>query len=126
MQNTSKLLELSAYLVMFCMAVAFLFYSDRTFSKIISSVKNDISKNHVLYENDRTYEEVQKKQTTYTELITSLLGDLDYDVQINDILIWKENYNYKTFDFSIIPESNYIKNYQYDSTGNIVKVIYKS
>jgi len=108
------------------MAVAFLFYSDRTFSKIISSVKNDISKNHVLYENDRTYEEVQKKQTTYTELITSLLGDLDYDVQINDILIWKENYNYKTFDFSIIPESNYIKNYQYDSTGNIVKVIYKS
>lgn len=79
-----------------------------------------------MYENYRIYEEVKESHTTYAELIAMLFGDLDYDVQINDMTILKEKYNYKTFDFSVIPVENYIKFYQYDASGNILKVIYKS
>lgn len=126
MQNISKLLELSASILMFCLAVTLLLYSNRSLDKIISSTRIQISSENIFYENERLYDEIKESKTTYAEIITTLLGDLDYDVQINSLTILKENYNYKMFDFSVIPQGEYTKTYQYDSSGNIVKVIFKS
>ena len=126
MQNISKLLELSASILMFCIAVTLLLYSNRSLDKIISSTRIQISSENIFYENERLYDEIKESKTTYAEIITTLLGDLDYDVQINSLTILKENYNYKMFDFSVIPQGEYTKTYQYDSSGNIVKVIFKS
>lgn len=126
MQNISKLLELSASIFMFCMAVTIVLYSNRSLDKIISSTKVQISKENILYVNERTYDEVKEIKSTYADLISVLLGDLDYDVVINNMTILKENYNYKMFDFSVIPQGEYTKTYEYDSSGNIAKVIFKS
>lgn len=123
MQNVRKLLEISAYVVMFCTAVLLLLYSERALSRLIISTKDKISNNHILYEKYRTYEEINENKTTYAEIIAMLFGDLDYDVQINDLVISKSNYNYKSFDFSVIVQTDYIKSYQYDTSGDIVKVI---
>jgi ferredoxin-fold anticodon binding domain-containing protein len=101
-------------------------YSNRSLDKIISSTKVQISKENILYENERTYDEVKEIKSTYADLISVLLGDLDYDVVINNMTILKENYNYKMFDFSVIPQGEYTKTYEYDSSGNIAKVIFKS
>lgn len=125
MQNISKLLELSASILMFCMAVTLLLYSNRSLDKIISSTRIQISSENIYYEDERLYDEIKESKTTYAEIITTLLGDLDYDVQINSLTIFKENYNYKMFDFSVIPQGEYTKTYQYDSSGNIVRMIFK-
>lgn len=125
MQNISKLLELSASILMFCMAVTLLLYSNRSLDKIISSTRIQISSENIYYEDERLYDEIKESKTTYAEMITKLLGDLDYDVQINSLTILKENYNYKMFDFSVIPQGEYTKTYQYDSSGNIVRMIFK-
>ena len=126
MQNLSKLLELSASILMFCMAVTLLFYSNRSLNKIIVTTKNQIGTENILYENQRLYDEIKESKTTYAEIITTLLGDLDYDVLINSMTILKDNYNYKMFDFSVIPQGEYTKTYQYDSSGNIVRAVFKS
>ena len=126
MQNVTKLLEYSVSILMFCMAVTLFLYMDRSLDQIISSTKTQVSKENIFYENERTYEEVKENKTTYADLITMLLGKLDYDVLINNTTILKENYNFKVFDFSVIPQVEYTKTYQYDSFGNIVKVIFKS
>ncbi len=126
MQNISKLLELSASILMFCMTVTLLLYSNRSLDKIISTTRIQISEENIYYENERLYDEIKESKTTYAEIITTLLGDLDYDVQINNMTILKENYNYMMFDFSVIPQGEYTKTYQYDSSGNIVKMIFKS
>lgn len=126
MQNISKLLELSASILMFCMAVTLLLYSNRSLDKIISSTRVQISSENIFYEDERLYDEIKESKTTYAEIITRLLGDLDYDVQINNMTVLKENYNYQEFDFSTIPQGDYTKAYLYDSSGNIVKVIFKS
>ena len=126
MQNISKLLELSAFILMFCMAVTLFLFSNRSLDKIISTIRIQISTENIFYENERQYSEIKESKTTYAEIITTLLGELDYDVLINDMTILKENYNYKMFDFSVIPQGEYTKAYQYDSSGNIVRVIFKS
>ncbi len=126
MQNISKLLELSASILMFCMAVTLLLYSNRSLDKIISITRTQISTENIFYENERLYSEIKESKTTYAEIITTLLGDLDYDVQINNMTIFKENFNYQEFDFSTIPQGEYVKSYLYNSSENIVKVFYKS
>jgi len=108
------------------MAVTLFLFSNRSLDKIISTIRIQISTENIFYEKERPYDEIKEGKTTYEEIITTLLGDLDYDVLINNMTIFKENYNYKMFDFSVIPQGEYTKTYQYDSSGNIVKVIFKS
>ena len=126
MQNISKLLELTAFILMFCMAVTLLLYSYRSLEKIISTARIQVSTENIFHEDERLYDEIKESKTTYAEIITTLLGDLDYDVLINNIMILKENYNYRMFDFSVIPQGDYTKTYQYDASGNIVRVIFKN
>lgn len=126
MQNVTKFLEISAYLLMFCTAVTLFLFSERSLDRLIVTMKNEISKENILYENERIYDEIKGSKTTYAELITMLLGDLDYDIRINNMTILKEGFNYQMFDFSAIPQADFSKSYQYDSDGNIVKVIFTS
>lgn len=85
-----------------------------------------MSRENVFYDNYRTYDQISINKTTYAELLAMLFRDLDYDIQINDITILKENYNYQSFDFSVIPKVNFIKSYEYDAKGNIVRVVFRN
>ncbi|MGB8455266.1 MAG: hypothetical protein WCD89_23410 [Anaerocolumna sp.] len=108
------------------MAVTILLFQDRSLNRLITTIKSDISNQNIFYEDESTLEEIQEGKVTYAKLISTLFGNPDYDIQINNIIILKENYNYQEFDFLSIPEGEYTKSYQYDSSGNIVRVIYKS
>lgn len=126
MENTTKLLDMASYIFMFCMAVTILVFYDRGLNNLISSAKNEINNQNIYYEKERYIDEFTESKVAYADLISTLLSDLDYDIQIDDMSILKENYNYQQFDFSTILQAEYTKSYQYDSSGNIVKVIYKS
>ncbi len=126
MQNLTKFLETVTYLIIFCMAGTILLFHSRSLNNFITTVKKEISSQNIFYEKERTSDEIQESKVTYTELISTLFVDPDYDIQINSMTILKENYNYREFDFSTVPQAEYTKSYQYDSSGDIAKVIYKS
>ncbi len=126
MQNVTKLMEIAFGVFLFCAAGTLFLMSYRELNFLVVSTKAEISRDDIFYENERSLDEIKKGKVTYAEMITTLLGDLDYDIQINNMTILKENYNYQEFDFSIVPQREYTKSYLFDSSGNIVKVIYKS
>lgn len=126
MENGTKLIEVSSYIFMFCAAITILLFFNRTMNNLIVSTKTQVSNQNILYESERSYEEVKESKVSYAEVISLLLGNLEYDIQINDLTILKEGYNYQEFDFSLIPQAEFIKSYQCDSSGSIVKVLYKS
>ena len=126
MQSITKFLEMTVSIIMFCIAVTFLLYQERLLNHLTTSVKEEISNQDIYYEQERSLDEIQESKISYGEIISILFGDLDYDIQINNMTILKENYNCQIFDFSTIPLGEYTRSYQYDSSGNIVKVIYKS
>ena len=126
MQNVTKFLETVASVLLFCIAVSFFLYQIRVLNTLTVSAKEEICKQDIYYEQERTLDEIQESKVSYAEVISTLFGDLDYDIQINNMTIVKENYNYQIFDFSTVPNAEYMKSYQYDSSGNIVKVIYRS
>ncbi len=126
MQNVTKFLEMAASLFIFCIALTFLLYQTRLLNDLITAIKAQISNQDIFYEQERSLDEIQEGKVSYAEVIATLFGDLDYDIQINNMTILKENYNCQIFDFTTVPKMEYTKSYQYDSSGNIVKVIYKS
>ncbi len=126
MENGTKLIEVSSYIFMFCAAITILLFFNRGMNNLIVSTKTQVSNQNILYENERSYEDIKESKVSYSEVISVLLGNLEYDIQINDMTILKESYNYQEFDFSIVSQAEYTKSYQYDSSGNIIKVVYKS
>ncbi len=126
MQNVTKLMEIAVSVFIFCVAGTLFLMSNREMNHLITLTKNEVSNQNIYYENERALDEIQESKITYDEIISTLLGDLDYDIQIDDMTILKENYNYQEFDFSTVPQAEFTKSYEYDSSGNIVKVIYKS
>ncbi len=122
MKNITDYLEIAAYIFIFCIAGTLLLYQNRELNYFITAMKNVADNQNILYE--QSYDKPDNSKVSYAELITVLSGDIGCDIQINDLPILKENYNYQEFDFSGVPQSDYTKSYQYDYSGNIVKVIY--
>lgn len=122
MENVTAFLRTAAFMIMFCLAGFYLLYQYRTLNSVIYTAKTDISKRDILYEQ---YLDVMKEdKVSYAEIITGLLNELDYDIRINNMIISKADFNYHEFDFSNIPEGEYVKSYEYDSSGDIDRVIY--
>lgn len=123
MENAVKLIERAFAIFLFGLAALILFPMSRELSTEIVSVKNLTAEQNIIYE--QPIDELNPESVPYAEIISSLLGNLEYDVEINQVEINKDTYDYKTFNFTQILPGEYQKSYEYDSSGNIVKVIYK-
>jgi len=124
MENVEDLLEKVGAIFMFCIAGTLLLFQYRELSKLITTMRENVSNQVVLYEHPMDVTENNK--VSYEEIIATLICDLDYDVQVNTIYLQKESFNSIEFEFSVIPNTDFTKSYEMDSSGNIVKVIYKS
>ena len=115
--------QMSAVLIL-CAALFILLFSYRETDRLLFSIKEGMSKQNIIYQ--QWQESNYKENTvTYEMVIASLIGKLDHDVQIDQVLLEKEDYNYQSFDFSKIPNKQYLKKYEYDAvTGEIKKVIF--
>lgn len=124
MDSIKILLEKVSVIFIFCLAGTLLLYSYKSLYQFITTTKNQINNQGVLYE--QSLEKIDKCKVTYAELIATLFYELEYDVKINNIVIEKDNYNSQDFDFSIIPNGDYGKSYVLDTNGNISMVTYQS
>lgn len=124
MDNVKEFIEKAGAIFMFCIAGTLLLFQYKEQYRLISTMRENVRKQGVLYE--QPINEIQNNKVSYEEVITTLICDLDYDVQVNTIYLQKESFNPMEFDFSVIPNTDFAKSYEIDSSGTIVKVIYKS
>ncbi|GAA4294880.1 hypothetical protein GCM10023142_32260 [Anaerocolumna aminovalerica] len=124
MENIKELVEKSAAIFMFCIAGTLLLIQYKEQYKLISTIRVNLSKQGVLYE--QPIYKIQDNKVSYKEVIAALICDLEYDVQVNRIYLQKDSFNPMEFDFSVVPNTDYIKTYEVDSSGNITKVTYNS
>lgn len=123
MENIVKLFERAFEVFLFGLSALILLSMSRELSSEIGLVKNLTAEQNIIYE--QQIDELDPGSVSKAEIISSLLGSLEYDVEINQLDINKDTYDYKIFDFSQIPSGEYKKSYKYDSSGNIIKVIFK-
>ncbi|WP_281532399.1 hypothetical protein [Anaerocolumna aminovalerica] len=124
MENIKELVEKSAAIFMFCIAGTLLLIQYKEQYKLISTIRVNLSKQGVLYE--QPIYKIQDNKVSYKEVIAALICDLEYDVQVNRIYLQKDSFNPMEFDFSVVPNTDYLKTYEVDSSGNITKVTYNS
>ncbi|MDU6264537.1 MAG: hypothetical protein E6600_08510 [Anaerocolumna aminovalerica] len=124
MENIKELVEKSAAIFMFCIAGTLLLIQYKEQYKLISTIRVNLSKQGVLYE--QPIYKIQDNKVSYKEVVAALICDLEYDVQVNRIYLQKDSFNPMEFDFSVVPNTDYIKTYEVDSSGNITKVTYNS
>lgn len=124
MENIKEIVEKSAAIFMFCIAGTLLLIQYKEQYKLISTIRVNLSKQGVLYE--QPIYKIQDNKVSYKEVIAALICDLEYDVQVNRIYLQKDSFNPMEFDFSVVPNTDYIKTYEVDSSGNITKVTYNS
>ncbi len=124
MDNIKIFLEKVSVIFIFCLAGNLLLYSYKSLYQFITTTKNQVNSQKVLYE--QSLEKIDESKVTYAELIATLFNELEYDLKINNLVIEKENYNSQDFDFSIVPNGDYGKSYVLDENGDISMVYYQS
>lgn len=124
MNNIGKYLELIAYCIIFMISVVTSMGLKSNYQNLFQQQKVDLYNNvqNLMYDkfNDRV------DVISSSELIVTLMYELDYDIQIDNILISKIDNN-----ASFIGQWNsynglYEKSYVYDRDGRITRIIYRS
>lgn len=121
MDNVNKLLYHVLSVALFGFAIFFLTYIATSYNKVIKSSKEALSDNNI-------YQQVipDKDIVSYGELIASLCVNLEYNVRIDEILIFKNTHNPGKIIGYDITETNYLRSYTYNDNGEILCVIYTS
>lgn len=122
MQNGNELLYQALAVFFFCAAVTCLFLGYRNYTAAINTSKN-IVKNEIIYEQ---YHQVQEDIYTKGEIKALLLSPLEYDIEIDNLLISKKENVTDNISTYKVPDKKYIKSYAYDNNGTITRIIFKS
>lgn len=119
-----------AMTVLLCIALTILFQNDREMNRMIDQQKNFILEQSVISQSRSKENEVKKNRIdiiTYCELIATLQNEITYQVKINELEI-DPSFDKYTFNFSLIPKTNYRKRYFYndENYSKIEKIEYTS
>lgn len=130
MEHGKELLLQAVSVILFCIAITGLFHQARAYAKIVKAVKDCYSQQQVLYEQGAVNEfdlvGASGNCCSYAQLITSLLGPLEYDIEINHHLISKYEHTVDQIEDYPIAKTDYSKSYAYDQQGIVTRIIYTS
>lgn len=122
MKNTYKALLYTCYIMIFCISITLLLMESRSLNRLLLSTKKIVIDSKTIYE-EYNYEP-KESVITKAELITILMNEIDYSIQIDDIYLEKKNFNSITFDFGLIQNSRYKRKVIMNNNGYIEKIIY--
>lgn len=122
MEHYKELIFTAVSTILFCTAVSLLFYQAATYQQTLFQIEERYRSMDALYEAENSVSEL----TSYAELIMSLCGTLEYDIQIDGRLIKKEEHSIDQIDGYFIPRADYTKSYLHDEDGNLIRIVYWS
>lgn len=118
MESLFNMIEKAAYVVIFCLSVMLLYWQFTNFNIFLNVCKENVFDDFAIYK-QRNYQE-SEDIVTYDEIIIGLINSIDYDVQINELYISKNTFNYTNFDYLNIPKYNkYRRDVVYNQYGVI-------
>ncbi len=105
-----------------CFGLYLLIYETRAVSIMLDVVKHQI-KDEEIY---RQYSDNIMEEISFAEMISILMNELEYDIEINGALIRVSEHDIDKIDNYSLTVGPYLKQYQYDENGNILLIIYTS
>lgn len=108
--------------ILFLMGIFLLFNFAKVYHKSLNLLREDIKdQEEVIYQQNLMEEAI----ITYSELIAMLFQPIEYDIEIDGLLIENKIHNAELISTYNIAHTNYKKDYQYDANGKIIKIVYK-
>ena len=130
MENVDKVLSLSGYVILYCIAILLLFAGNRTLNHVWFSAKTILTESHAIDETEGEEEEEPKidsdgKQVVLKkDLIAMLMNGIDTNVRIDGILIEKSSYYPETFQYSMITRKRYRCQVVINQEGIVQELVY--
>ena len=119
MEDSSKIIYIAFSTIFFCICALFLIRSYRTYTTSLATARQSL-KEDVAYQQKN----IDDGAISYSELVATLFVPLDYDICINGLNIGKGEHDTSQIEGYLIPVRDYKKSYEYDTDGNIQRVIY--
>lgn len=130
MENGKALLIQAIETIIFCIAVTLLLIQAKQYTNILQTLNHTEQKNSLMYEEQKIYTDNQHEMLvesiSYKGLIASLCDTLEYDLEIDGLLISKYEHIPEHIEEYNIKEKRYRKSYAYDTCGNVTRIIYTS
>ena len=122
MDHITQLLRQAMALIVFCIAVSILFLEYHNYCYLLKVVGNNINEKIVF---EQQYDKTNNLVTS-GELIALLCDKLEYDIEIDELLVSHYVHNKDSILTYQITDNEYIKSYVYDDNGDITRIIYNS
>lgn len=126
MESVNKLLEQWASVFLFCLGLSLLLLNYNNLSRNISLLKDSLSQENILRE--QGIEEVVDNGQLFTVSGGGLLGYLtgtpETDITIDGITYSKDAFKSRDFDYSLLQEGMYRKEYKLDKEGDITEIAF--
>ena len=123
MEEVLKGIYIAVGTILLCIALSLVFKNNRELSQVLDTQKEIILDKSIVYQE---YQEEKDKNITYQELVASLLNGIEYPVKVNGLEITPGTFEPETFDFALIPQTEYKKTYYYNANNEIKLIQYQS
>ncbi|MBS6559089.1 MAG: hypothetical protein KH355_02305 [Clostridiales bacterium] len=123
MEEVLKGIYIAVGTILLCIALSLVFKNNRELNQVLNTQNEIILDKSVIYQE---YQEEKDKNITYQELVASLLNGIEYPVKVNGVEITPETFEPETFNFSLIPQTEYKKTYYYNANNEIKLIQYQS
>lgn len=121
MEITTKFIKLACAGIIFCIGVFYFIYSINTYNKVLTTVRESIKDDEIIYQQYYSNEEI----VSYSELIAVLFQELEYDIEIDGLLISKYEHQAENIINYEIEVTSYSKRYVYSASEKITRIIYE-
>lgn len=121
MDNINKVCYQAFGAILFCAGIFVLLYGAAQYNKALDTARNNYKDKENLYQQ---YNDSEDEIISKGELIATLYSGLEYDVEIDGLVIDKDVHNREFIDTYKIDKEAYKKSYLYDENGNIKMIIY--
>lgn len=123
MENIFKFLYVTFGAMMFCLAVTFALHNEKIVQSIMNEQQQSFVDKDVLTQNEDEHEKYSVDNVPYEEVIGSLLTESEYPIRISGVLVDKNEFEEKNFNFNSIRKKTYKKIYVYEN-GTIKEIQY--
>jgi len=126
MEQLNKFLTMGTNVILFCMAVSLLLLGSEQINNSIRLLKASVFRQNIIREQELQNTSVEDGKLTATkgEIIGTLLDDMEVNLVIDGTAYTKEIFQPDFFDYTVIKEGVYLKEYTLDGNGHITEISY--
>lgn len=124
MEQLNKFLTMGVNVILFCMAVSLLLLGSENVNNSMRLLKASVFRQNVIREQELENASVKDSKLTATkgEIISTLIGDMEVNLVIDGMAYTKEIFQPEDFDYTVIKEGVYLKEYTLDDNEHITEI----